>query len=61
MVTVRSASDDGYAEVKEHVTLRKSEEQEERGNDKTILQVTSGIYNVNERNLYDHSIKKVGY
>ncbi|WP_140387099.1 DUF3952 domain-containing protein, partial [Bacillus cereus] len=52
MKTVMSASDDGYAYVKEETSESTYEEKEDGEHSRIIYQTTHGIYNVKENDLY---------
>ncbi|MDM5188387.1 DUF3952 domain-containing protein [Bacillus sp. DX4.1] len=57
--TIMSASDDGYASVKEAASYSTFEEKEDGKHIRTIYQTTSGVYNIKEKNLYGTTTQKV--
>ena len=59
MKTVMSASDDGYAYVKEETSDSTYEEKEDGEHSRIIYQTTHGVYNVKEDDLYGKTTQKV--
>ena len=59
MKTVMSASDDGYAYVKEETSESTYEEKEDGEHSRIIYQTTHGVYNVKEDDLYGKTTQKV--
>ncbi|MCU7753036.1 DUF3952 domain-containing protein [Bacillus cereus] len=59
MKTVMSASDDGYAYVKEETSDSTYEEKEDGEHSRIIYQTTHGIYSVRENDLYGKTTQKV--
>ncbi|WP_242265716.1 MULTISPECIES: DUF3952 domain-containing protein [unclassified Bacillus cereus group] len=59
MKTVISASDDGYAYVKEETSDSTYEEKEDGEHSRIIYQTTHGVYNVKEDDLYGKTTQKV--
>ncbi|MCS6591604.1 DUF3952 domain-containing protein [Bacillus cereus] len=59
MKTVMSASDDGYAYVKEEVSDSTYEEKEDGEHSRIIYQTTHGVYNVKDKDLYGETTQKV--
>ncbi|PHG48025.1 DUF3952 domain-containing protein [Bacillus wiedmannii] len=59
MKTVMSASDDGYAYVKEETSDSTYEEKEDGEHSRIIYQTTHGIYNVRENDLYGKTTQKI--
>ena len=59
MKTVMSASDDGYAYVKEETSESTYEEKEDGEHSRIIYQTTHGVYNVKEDDLYGETTQKV--
>ncbi|PGZ99159.1 hypothetical protein COE51_10020 [Bacillus pseudomycoides] len=59
MAKVMSASDDGYAYVKQRGIYSAYEEKEDGTHSKTIYQTTEGIYNTEDKSLYGDTIQKI--
>ncbi|MGU3353355.1 DUF3952 domain-containing protein [Bacillus sp. M5A3_1b] len=59
MKTVMSASDDGYAYVKEETSDSTYEEKEDGEHSRIIYQTTHGIYNVKDNDLYGKTTQKI--
>ncbi|EJS45715.1 hypothetical protein ICG_05950 [Bacillus cereus BAG1X1-3] len=55
MKTVMSASDDGYAHLKEQMIFVTKEEKEDGTHDRTIYQTIDGIYNTKDKVLYGNT------
>ena len=58
MKTVMSASDDGYAYVKEE-TSESTYEEKDGEHSRIIYQTTHGVYNVKEDDLYGKQLKRL--
>ncbi|AFQ15350.1 DUF3952 domain-containing protein [Bacillus thuringiensis] len=59
MKKVMSASDDGYAYVKQRGIYSTYEQKEDGEHSKTIYQTTEGVYNTKDKSLYGEAIQTV--
>ncbi|MFD0770370.1 DUF3952 domain-containing protein [Bacillus sp. CGMCC 1.60114] len=59
MAKVMSASDDGYAYVKQRGIYSTYEEKEDGRHSKTIYQTTEGIYNTKDKSLYGDTTQEI--
>ena len=59
MKTVMSASDDGYAYVKQRGIYSTYEQKEDGEHRKTIYQTSEGIYNTKDKSLYGNTTQEV--
>ena len=54
-----SASDDGYAYVKQRGIYSTYEQKEDGEHSKTIYQTSKGIYNTKDKSLYGNTIQEI--
>ncbi|AAT59713.1 hypothetical protein BT9727_1930 [[Bacillus thuringiensis] serovar konkukian str. 97-27] len=59
MKKVMSASDDGYAYVKQRGIYSTYEQKEDGEHSKTIYQTSKGIYNTKDKSLYGNTIQEI--
>ena len=59
MKTVMSASDDGYAYVKQRGIYSTYEQKEDGEHSKTIYQTSKGIYNTKDKSLYGNTTQEI--
>lgn len=59
MQKVMSASDDGYAYVKQRGIYSTYEQKEDGEHSKTIYQTSKGIYNTKDKSLYGNTIQEI--
>ena len=59
MKKVMSASDDGYAYVKQRGIYSTYEQKEDGEHSKTIYQTSKGIYNTKDKSLYGNTTQEI--